>query len=285
MPSLLAIVLLIPCAEAVELQQTAAWVRDVYGAELITTGIDYPIRRSTYMIGGENPPPRAAEAYLPVLRRELAKYPPSLLQRTRTRRIILARRLSVNDQPRAAVPDFASMDLILDVELGREAPRYSERVFHHEYYHLIDYLQSGPTLQDGEWERLNLPEFRYGSGGAQMQDNRRNPFAATRSIPGFLSLYGTAAVEEDKAELFSFQLTDGLFVRERAEADSVVRAKVQRLKQQLVRFCPEMDARYFEQLEAGQAAAAALQTARALLTMVNGLTPPCLVLPGGTNLR
>ena len=169
------------------------------------------------------------------------------------------RKLSLNGQLRAAVPDFATMNLFLDVERGRHVPTYQERVFHHEFFHLIDFLLSGPFLKDSDWATLNPPEFRYGPGGVRMQDNGRNPFAPTRTIPGFLTLYGTAAVEEDKAELFSFLMTDGLFLSDRARNDAVVRAKVERLKRRLGGFCPALTEEYFARLGEQQVRAAFLR--------------------------
>jgi hypothetical protein len=162
------------------------------------------------------------------------------------------------------------MHLWLDVERGKAAATYQERVFHHEFFHLIDYLVAGPGLRDTDWAALNPPDFRYGPGGSRMQDSRTNPFAATRSIPGFLTLYGTAAVEEDKAELFSFLFTDDAFLAERSTADPVVRAKQARLKELLQRFCPALSGAYFGRLAAHQAAVGAVRAGEWVLIVLGG---------------
>ena len=49
------------------------------------------------------------------------------------------------------------------------------------------------------------------------------------------------AVEEDKAELYSFMITMGQIVDERAKIDPVIAAKVDRMKTLVKAFCPQMD--------------------------------------------
>jgi len=53
-------------------------------------------------------------------------------------------------------------------------------------------------------------------------------------------LYGTAAVEEDKAELFAHMIVDGSFVKDRASHDPVLAAKVALLRERLAKFDPAM---------------------------------------------
>jgi hypothetical protein len=247
-------------------QEIIDWASATYHVDVVTDGIDYPLRRGSYEVGGENLSKAAASAYLPLLRRELAKYPLDLLRRTKTRRIILARNLTVDEQPRSAVPDYVTMDLFLDVEKGQHFPFYQARVIHHEFFHLIDYALHGPVLDDRDWANLNAVGFTYGPGGKFMQDRSRNAHAAARDIPGFLSLYGTSAVEEDKAELFSFLVTDGVFVKQRASDDAVVRAKLTTLKAVLRDFCPDLDRRHWERLRAHQEARYAMLAARFAIT-------------------
>ena len=66
----------------------------------------------------------------------------------------------------------------------------------------------------------------------------RQPSAADPldpSLPGFVSLYATAGVEEDKAELFSFLMTEPALVDERARTDVVLAAKRAELRARLGR--------------------------------------------------
>lgn len=261
MPKILLFLLLV-CARADEsFDAITNWASATYRVEIKSTGIDYPLNRGGYRIEGDNPDAAQVAAYLPLLRRELAKYPPALLARTRTKNIILAKKLALDGQLRAAVPDFASMNLFLDVERGSHSPDYQMRVFHHEYFHLIDLTIQGRGLADKSWEELNAPDFRYGPGGKFMQDSARNPYAPRRDIPGCLTLYSTSAVEEDKAELFSLLMTNTVFVNERSAVDKVVDAKQRRLRETLKKFCPELDERYFRQLEACHVLSVALPAA------------------------
>jgi hypothetical protein len=48
-------------------------------------------------------------------------------------------------------------------------------------------------------------------------------------------------VEEDKAEVFANLIVDFAYVEVRAKKDRVLNAKVERMKELLVKFCPAMN--------------------------------------------
>ncbi|HZN38787.1 MAG TPA: hypothetical protein VFD82_08280 [Planctomycetota bacterium] len=182
------------------------------------------------------------DRYLPLLCQELRKYPPELIARIGLRRVVLCRDLSLGKQPRAAVPLRDHDSLHLDVVAGHYSCDYQRIVVHHELMHVIDDRDDGKVYEDGEWAALNATQFRYGNGGIHAQHDQRASLHTT-GVQGFLTSYATTAVEEDKAELFARLMVEPDYVAKRAEEDAILRAKVARLRELLLAFCPQFDGR------------------------------------------
>ena len=89
---------------------------------------------------------------------------------------------------RAALPDFEDRSLYLEVVSYNDHPGYLERVFHHEYFHLVDYFDDGRLYSDIEWTRLNPKGTVYGRGGTAMYRDR-----ACSSSPSSNSLNACAS--------------------------------------------------------------------------------------------
>jgi len=56
-------------------------------------------------------------------------------------------------------------------------------------------------------------------------------------------------VEEDKAEIFAHMMVEGSYVTRRAARDDVLAAKVERMKELLEKFCPEMNSEFWKKVE------------------------------------
>ena len=53
--------------------------------------------------------------------------------------------------------------------------------------------------------------------------------------------YSTTAIEEDKAEIFANLMVEAEYMESRASRDLVIRAKIRRMKEFMVGFCPKAD--------------------------------------------
>jgi hypothetical protein len=71
----------------------------------------------------------------------------------------------------------------------------------------------------------------------------------TDKYPGFLNHYSTTGVEEDKAEVFANLIFDAAYVAERAKKDKVLATKIERMKELLTKFCPEMNQKFWTKVE------------------------------------
>lgn len=214
---------------------------------VVTDGIAFPIATMYGPIDGAHPGAEQTAAYRPILNEEWSRYPAALMTRVRLARIILCIDLKFAGQKRSAVPDFEHDALLLDVAASLDQA-YLRKVIHHEFYHLIDERDDGSLYADAEWNRLNPPDFSYGSGGKNMQD-ATNPGAWLASLDGVTSRYAAAGVEEDKAELFAFLMLRPADVAAEAKRDDVLAAKIELLKRQLELFCPELDAPFWKRIQ------------------------------------
>jgi len=202
----------------------------------------FPVRNPHGVIDGRLADSEPSSQYAVVLGAEMGRYPVALVRRTGLRTLVLCEGLSFAGQLRAAVPDFGRNTLYLDVDRGDEA--YRRRVFHHEFFHIVDFRDDGSLYRDERWTGLNPPGFQYGDGGHLVQDQPQTS-VLTDAYPGFLNHYSTTGVEEDKAEVFTILITDHAYLKRRTATDPVLEAKVGMLKQGLQRFCPAMDAAYW----------------------------------------
>lgn len=183
-----------------------------------------------YKIQGIAAGKEAIEKYAPLWIKEWSRYPGGLMAKAKVSRVVFAEKLSLNGQIRAAVPAFDLDAMYFDPALGAHSPGYQRSVIHHEFFHMMDY-RMGKLKVDPEWAALNPQGFKYGEGGAKMRTSGVGNL--TKDIPGFLTLYGTAALEEDKAELFAHLIVNPKFVMAQAETDSVLAAKIGLLKRRM----------------------------------------------------
>jgi len=198
-----------------------------------------------YSVKAEPTPQLALDKYAPLFAAEWKLYPPSFVKKSKVNSITFCVSLSLNEQFRAAVPAYDGDRMFYDTSMGAVNSNYQRNVIHHEYFHYIDQRQK-LLYVDPEWAALNPPDFKYGTGGAQMRTSGVG--ALTDKIPGFLTLYATAGVEEDKAELFSHMIVDGEYVAARAKVDPVIGKKVELLKKRLRNYDSAMGEEFWSKI-------------------------------------
>lgn len=224
-----------------------ARIANSFDIEIVTADLSFPVKTTHGMIAGTNAVSKELKDYISLFVQEFGLYPPDLVRRSQLKRVVLCSELSFGGQRRNAIPDFEHDTLYFDVSRGAHNQSYLRKVIHHEYFHLIDYRYDGNVYKDDCWESLNPDNFAYGGGGAAVQDMSRTSIL-TDQIPGFLNHYSTTGVEEDKAEFFANMIVDHKYVESRARKDRVINAKLERMKELLVEFCPEMNEMFWEKV-------------------------------------
>jgi hypothetical protein len=216
-----------------------------YKIGVVTADPGFPVQTRHGPIDGKTAEKKAIEDYTGLFAPEFGLYPPDLIKRARLRRVVLCADLSFAGQRRTAVPDWEHDTLYLDVSRGAHAKAYVRKVLHHEFFHMVDYRDDGSVYKDERWAALNPGTFKYGDGGKKAQD-QNDTSVLTDKYPGFLNHYSTTGVEEDKAELFAHLIVDAAHVEDRAKKDVVLKAKVERMKELTARFCPDMNAKFWD---------------------------------------
>ncbi len=215
-----------------------ALVAKRYELELVTRVPAFPVKTGHGIIDGAAADDADLTSYTEIFAAEWSLYPPPLVRKTAIKRVVFCKNLSFAGQRRTAIPDFEHDTLYFDVTRGRHDDLYVRRVIHHEFFHVVDLKDDGNLYADERWVRLNAPGFKYGPGGAKLQDDSAATTAG-KDEPGFVNRYATSGVEEDKAELFAYLVVEPKAVAERTAKDKYVRAKVERMKELLAAFSAE----------------------------------------------
>lgn len=183
-----------------------------------------------YKVEGDLATPAVMERYVPLWIKEWSRYPAGIMAKAKVTKVVFCEKLSLNGQPRAAVPAFDLDTMYFDPALGAHSSSYQRSVIHHEFFHMMDF-RMGKLKVDPEWSALNPKEFKYGTGGKNMRTSGVGNL--TTDIPGFLTPYATSALEEDKAELFAHLIVSTKFVTELAAKDAILAAKISLLKKRM----------------------------------------------------
>lgn len=202
----------------------------------------YPKVLPAGVVDGRNATRGEIEVLAGVIACELDFYPPDFIKRFGLRRIILGKDLSFNGQRRMGMPDSANNALYLDVTPGLAYGKldvpFARRTIHHELMHMVDWADDHQMFIDDGWEALNPSPFKYLGGGEQMRGDYAGQL---KEMPNFLNSYSTASVAEDKAEIFSYLMTNDKFATSRLYFDPVLHKKADLLKVELKKFSPSIN--------------------------------------------
>lgn len=216
-------------------------VGDRYGVTIVIPEEAFTVQTS-WQVTGKAASPRQLDRYALLLASELTLYPPHFLS-TAVEEIVLCGDLALGDAERGGIPDYLSRTLYINVGYGAYHRKYQRRAFHHELFHLVDHLDDG-SYSDVRWKDLNPAEVRYGAGGEAF--HRTHDYAPMYAkLSGFFSEYAATGIEEDKAEVFATMMVDPRLVERRAEEDPVIWGKVAMMKELLLGFSGEMDAKFW----------------------------------------
>lgn len=230
-----------------EAQEKLKKIATVYKIEIVTVAPRFPVKTTYGKINGKSADRKSLESFAVLFATEFSLYPPELVKRSWLKRVVFCTDLSLAGQQSGALADLEHYTLYLECIRGALGKRFLRRSIHHEFFHLIDYRDDGSVYQDKSWEYLNPRDFKYGSGGYSAQDLPETA-VLTDKFSGFLNHYSTTGVEEDKAEVFAHLVVNPDYVEDRAKEDHVLKAKVERMRDLLISFCPDMDEEFWEKV-------------------------------------
>lgn len=145
----------------------------------------------------------------------LEKYPPSWFKTVDLRTVRLTKDLWVDGQLRKAMPDPMNHRLYYADNNDLVCLAGMEERVHHEFYHLIEasYHDGNMLYKDPQWMTMNPSTFEYGPGGAAAYDQGPDWQNLGHPDVALVSRYAAFALEEDKAEVFGWMMTEGFAQR------------------------------------------------------------------------
>ena len=206
-----------------------------HGVEILHADVEVELTLDNGVVTAGPAEERALAAATVLVVDELTRLPAELLKKSGLARVMLVTDLAEERRAIPSLPNY-NRSLMLDVDAS---PAFMRRLLHHEVFHFIDLADDGEVLRDPAWERLNPPGFRYGAGGRAMREPSAS--ALSREFPGFATRYAMSAIEEDKAELFAFLVTEPAALRDMAREDAHLAAKIAALQACLARLVPGLD--------------------------------------------
>lgn len=188
---------------------------------------------------------RVAEYVKELLSNELSIYSKKTLKKCKLNHIVICKNLASRGERKGAlaVPNFFCWTglvgnyICLDLD-ATNINKYARAIVHHELYHLIDFVDDFNNFHDDKWKQLNGPKFVY------RQDTIDGK--PVRGKSGFISEYAKDAVFEDKAEIFSHMIVNYSDVEKQAKRDSIIKLKMERMKQLMKSFSEEFDDAFWD---------------------------------------
>jgi hypothetical protein len=223
-----------------------------YGVELVIDGKDFVRELSLHFtIQANGVLLETLLRELPTLLQELRLYPKSFLRRVRLKRIHLCRNLNIygyRDYYLAGNVSLNGDEIYFDLDCYRSKKTipsnctYRISTYHHELFHCIDTRLWTRNPSDSSWMMLNPPGFQYYA--SRLMDYSR----VSNQYPGFVSVYARSSCMEDKAETYSFIMTNLHEMEQRALDDPILQKKIDLLKTRLRTFAPEIDEHFWHRI-------------------------------------
>lgn len=194
--------------------------------------------------------------YAKIFMNEWKKYPLDFVKKTKLKAFAFVRKMEVMKQLKGAMPDTEAHVMYLGIDDPWEYDdpdtilRYT---LHHEYSHLIDDVIYGDTeYQDVKWLSFNPQGFKYVGSGDEAYKSDEAADKANEEHPqnGFVTGYAMFAIEEDRAETFSWLMTTTYYekVMEWVKDDPLLAKKVNYMKAFIRKMSPSMNDAYFQKI-------------------------------------
>lgn len=219
-----------------------------YHLKLIIDGKDFIKKTEHYTLQANGVTLEAVLRDMPIFLEEWRRYPPSFIRKVGIQQLQFCHNMNIAYTNYYIAGTIAStaetIYYSLQSDLRRTPSSYREyhlismiHLIHHELFHSIDIRLSSNAKSDSDWQQLNAKNFTYYRSFSGTPTLLR----VTNLIPGFITLYGQASMAEDKAEVFSYMMTNLHEMELRALDNTQLQQKMQCLKDKLKVYAPEID--------------------------------------------
>lgn len=176
------------------------------------------------IVHGTAAPPDLARSALVDVVAELRRLPREMLAASDLRTVILVGSIEGDTHADVGLASPGNHAFLVDVHAGHSA----RQVVEHELFHLFDVLHPSEPA----WSALNPPGTAYDPSLAFARDP--SGLALDPTLLGFVSRYSMKAAPEDRAEVYSWLLTEPREVRHAASRDRTLTAKLELLEKTVV---------------------------------------------------
>ena len=178
------------------------------------------------------------------LRKQLALYPRTILKKAGLQRILICEALYNGNLHLTGLTLRDEGIIFLNSETYRVANfrHDANRIFHHEFFHLVDgtvvgtengYDETLGFVRDFEWEALSGEISPYSPRLGIVADD----VLETRALkPGIWNFYALSSPKEDKAVLYSYMINEIMRIMPCAEIDGILARKIALIKRRLSSF-------------------------------------------------
>jgi hypothetical protein len=212
---------------------------DKYEVRIVGAAAKFSAGQVPYTIDGEPLKEQQLLDALPLLLKELDRYPVEAIKSAGIHKIVLCGTLLISKQSEGGLANFASSTVYLSLPDWDADGSTLPRSLDHEIFHFIDNTTHSTGDSDIQWSRLNSKEFKYGKGGITAVGEMAST-EMTDKWPGFVTPYCRSAPAEDKAETFACMMTAADAMVERSKTDPIVAAKVKLIRKRCSVFCAEL---------------------------------------------
>lgn len=203
-------------------------------------------------IAGKLPANAKLAQFATTIAQVLKEYPPELVQKLKLWKFKLVDAAALPGTTAASRVDAASETIHVNMQ-GPATPTDWRLALHHEIFHLVDDQDDGITRGDAAWRLLNRPGFLYSAKDVPCEPTSS---ATAVEVPGFVHTTAAGDEAEDKAATFANMMVNLPTLDERASHDTILAAKMEKMRRTMKVFIPKMDDAFWDSVRARSQGAA-----------------------------
>jgi len=173
---------------------------------------------------------------IPYIINIIKRYPSNFFVKAGFKRVVFVKSVVFMKQEVGGNYDYYDKAVFLTV--GQTDPDIYSNIFAHEFFHYLETCIYRSTMAD-EWKLLNKAGIEYKDNSVEnvvdSETFKLHPYL------GFLNGYCRNDIYQDRAEIFSYLMTPGLYKRAKEwfKEDFYLKNKFQKIRQEVITFYPE----------------------------------------------
>jgi len=192
-------------------------------------------------------------SFLVIFQEEISKYPGTFFENSDLFKVVFVKKLFYQNKPAQGVYRTPEGYMFFDIYRDYQNTLTQRHNIHHEIFHMIDASlrrrRQDASVDAYGWKGLNAADFQYQKEGVWHQDRSKVDFYGPPQ-KGFATPYSLTSIEEDMAEVYAclFVKSQQRLIETWAKKDEILQNKIEKMKEILREFCPQIDAKFWYNL-------------------------------------